>query len=247
MTVHPIGAEPADDDLPEVVRLARALIRIDTSNFGRRAEPERPAADLVEAELAAVGITAQRFEREPGRTNLVARWRGKDPALPALLLHAHLDVVPADPHAWTHPPFAGRIEDGMLWGRGAVDMKDFAAMIVAAVRRLVGEGFQPDRDIVLAFLADEEAGSDLGSVWLVEEHPEVFAGVDTALGEGGGYSIDIAGGRAYFMNTGEKGVLTLELTARGTAGHGSLPAIDNPNLRIARAVTAVGGSSGRSS
>ena len=241
MTVHPSAPQPHDDELPDVVRLARALIRIDTSNFGSRAEPERPAADLVEAELASLGIVAQRYEREPGRTNLIARWPGRDPALPALLLHAHLDVVPADPAAWTHAPFAGDIDEGMLWGRGAVDMKDFAAMIVAALRRLVGEGFQPDRDVVLAFFADEEAGSDLGSSWLVDEHPEVFAGVDTALGEGGGYSIDIAGGRAYFMNTGEKGVLTLELTARGTAGHGSLPAIDNPNLRIARAVTAVGG------
>jgi acetylornithine deacetylase/succinyl-diaminopimelate desuccinylase-like protein len=230
--------EPA---LSEVVRIARDLIRIDTSNYGGgRAEPEALAADYVESVLSGLGIPSVRYERAPGRTNLVARWSGTDPTLPALLLHAHLDVVPADPAAWTHPPFEGVIADGMLWGRGAIDMKNFAAMMLAAVGRLVGSGFTPQRDILLLFFADEEGGTEFGSDWLVDAHPEVFAGVESAIGEGGGYSVSVGGRRAYLMNTGEKGVLWLELLARGQAGHGSLPAVDNPTLKIAEAVRRVG-------
>ncbi|WP_205789051.1 M20/M25/M40 family metallo-hydrolase [Microbacterium sp. CPCC 204701] len=237
----PVPFPPADTALSDVVRIARDLIRIDTSNYGSgRFEPESVAADYVEAVLAGLGIDATRYERTPGRTNLVARWRGADPSLPALMLHAHLDVVPADPAAWTYPPFAGVIVDGMLWGRGAVDMKNYAAMILAAVSRLVAEGFKPRSDIVLAFFADEEGGTEDGSDWLVDAHPEALAGVDTAIGEGGGYSVNVFGQRAYLMNTGEKGVLWLELSARGQSGHGSLPAVDNPILTLARAVSRIG-------
>ncbi|WP_144721173.1 M20/M25/M40 family metallo-hydrolase [Agrococcus jejuensis] len=234
-------AQPADSELSDVARILRDLIRIDTSNHGGAlTRPEEPAADYVQAILDELGIPSTRYEREPGRTNLVARWAGVDPTLPALMLHAHLDVVPADPTTWTHPPFAGVIDDGMLWGRGAIDMKDFAAMMLAAVRRLVAEGFQPQRDVVLTFFADEEGGTELGSEWMAVAHPEAFAGVDTAISEGGGYSITVDGQRAYLMNTGEKGAYWLELTARGISGHGSLPAIDNPTLRIAEAVRAIG-------
>jgi acetylornithine deacetylase/succinyl-diaminopimelate desuccinylase-like protein len=236
--------EPGDRDdsgLSDVVRIARDLIRIDTSNYGGgRAEPESAAADYVQAILDELGIPSQRYERAPGRTNLVARWTGSDPALPAVMLHAHLDVVPADPAAWTYPPFEGVIADGMLWGRGAIDMKNFAAMILASVRRLVMKGFRPRRDVVLVFFADEEGGTEFGSDWMVDAHPEAFAGVDSAIGEGGGYSVSVNGQRAYLMNTGEKGVLWLELLARGTSGHGSLPAVDNPTLKIADAVRRVG-------
>ncbi|GAB2466493.1 M20/M25/M40 family metallo-hydrolase [Conyzicola lurida] len=221
--------------------MARDLIRIDTSNYGGgRAEPESAAADYVETILASYGIGSTRYERAPGRTNLVARWTGTDPSLPALMLHGHLDVVPADASAWTHGPFDGDITDGMLWGRGAVDMKNFVAMMLAAVGRLHTEGFRPQRDIVLVFFADEEDGTEYGSDWMVDAHPEVFAGVVNAVGEGGGYSVTVDGKRAYLMNTGEKGVLWLDLVARGQAGHGSLPAVDNPTLTLAAAITRIG-------
>ncbi len=229
------------DGLDEVARVTRDLIRFDTSNFGAgRAHPEAPAAAYARAYLEPLGLTCQEYEAAPGRVNLVARWEGSDPTAPALLLHAHLDVVPADAAGWTHPPFAGDVADGMLWGRGAVDMKNFAAMMMVAVATLKREGFAPRRDIVLAFFADEEAGCDVGSEWMVRHHPEAFHGVADAVGEGGGYSIDANGRRAYLMNTGEKGLAWLRLTARGVAGHGALPAENNPVLTLADAVARVG-------
>jgi acetylornithine deacetylase/succinyl-diaminopimelate desuccinylase-like protein len=232
------GGAPA---LADVVKIARDLIRIDTTNYGGgRAEPESAAADYVEAILGAVGFRCERFEAEPGRTNLIARWQGWDPTAPALMLHGHLDVVPADPTVWTHGPFDGDIAQGMLWGRGAVDMKNMVAMILATVRELVAEGFQPRGDIVLAFFADEEGGMTLGSDWMAKNHPEQFAGVSHAVSEGGGYSVTVDGKRAYLMNTGEKGVLWLRLRAQGVAGHGSLPAVDNAILRLAGAVVRIG-------
>ena len=233
--------QPGDDQLSPVVRMARDLIRIDTTNYGGgNAKPESAAADYVEEVLGSYGITGVRYEAAPGRTNLVARWPGTDPTLPALMLHGHLDVVPADPAAWTHGPFDGDIADGMLWGRGAVDMKNYIAMVLAAVGRLHAEGFRPQRDVLLVFFADEEDGTELGSDWMVREHADVFAGVEYAVGEGGGYSVTVDGSRAYLMNTGEKGVLWLDLEARGQAGHGSLPAVDNPTLTLAAAVTRIG-------
>jgi acetylornithine deacetylase/succinyl-diaminopimelate desuccinylase-like protein len=232
---------PGDDGLSPVVRIARDLIRIDTSNYGGgRFEPESVAADYVETILSSYGISSTRYERAPGRTNLVARWAGTDPSLPALMLHGHLDVVPADAAAWTHGPFDGDIADGMLWGRGAVDVKNFVAMMLASVGRLHAEGFRPQRDIVLVFFADEEDGTEFGSDWMVDAHPEAFAGVTHAIGEGGGYSVTVDGKRAYLMNTGEKGVLWLDLEARGQAGHGSLPAVDNPTLTLAAAISRIG-------
>lgn len=233
--------EIAEDLLSDVVRIAQALIRIDTSNFGGgRAEPESDAADLVEELLAEVGLQCHRFEAEPGRTNLIARWSGTDPAAPALLLHGHLDVVPADPSTWTVPPFAGVIRDGMLWGRGAIDMKNMVAMIVATVRAMIRNGERPDRDVVLAFFADEEAGCTLGSKWMVANHPEQFTGVGYALGEGGGYSVSIGDRRGYLMNTGEKGLLWIRLRSRGRAGHASLPNDDSAIQALAAAVVRVG-------
>ncbi|HMH59198.1 MAG TPA: M20/M25/M40 family metallo-hydrolase [Galbitalea sp.] len=228
-------------ELADVVKIARDLIRINTTNYGSgRAEPESAAADYIEGILDALGLRCQRFEAAPGRTNLIARWVGRDVAAPALMLHGHLDVVPADPALWTHGPFDGDIAQGMLWGRGAVDMKNMVAMILATVRELVAEGFQPRGDIVLAFFADEEGGMTLGSDWMAKNQPEQFAGVTHAVSEGGGYSVTVNGKRAYLMNTGEKGVLWLRLRANGVAGHGSLPAVDNAILRLAGAVVRIG-------
>jgi len=230
--------------LSEVVSITRDLIRIDTSNYGGgRAVGESRAADLVERLLGEVGIVCERFEAEPGRTNLVARWPGRDRTLPGLLLHGHLDVVPVDAAAWTVDPFGGEIADGMLWGRGAVDMKNMVAMIVASVRRMVTAGERPERDVVLAFFADEEAGCVLGSQWMVEHHPEQFAGVRDAISEGGGYSVTLgerADTRAYLLNTGEKGVLWLRLTAHGAAGHASLASQDSAIVKLAAAVGRIG-------
>lgn len=233
---HP-GAELLD----EVVKIARDLIRFDTTNYGAgRSQGENEAAEYVRALLEEVGLACKLFEPEPGRTTVVARWPGVDPTLPALMLHGHLDVVPAESSDWSVDPFGGVIKDGMLWGRGAVDMKDMNAMIIAAVRQMIRGGEQPRRDVVLAFFADEEAVSVLGSVWMVDNHPEVFAGVRDAISEVGGYSVDINGRRAYLVQTGEKGLLWLRLHATGTAGHGSQINDDNALVTLAEAVARIG-------
>jgi acetylornithine deacetylase/succinyl-diaminopimelate desuccinylase-like protein len=228
-------------DLPEVVQIAQTLIRFNTTNYGGgRSEGEHEAALYVKGLLEEVGLECQLFEPEPGRTNVVARWKGEDSSLPAWMIHGHLDVVPADPRLWSVDPFAGEIRDGMLWGRGAVDMKDMDAMILASVREIAGAGGRPPRDIVLAFFADEEAGCDLGSIWLVDNHPELFEGVTHAISEVGGYSVDISGKRAYLIQTEEKGLLWVRLRAKGRAGHGSIINNDNAITKVARAVVSLG-------
>ncbi|WP_415394541.1 M20/M25/M40 family metallo-hydrolase (plasmid) [Rhodococcus globerulus] len=221
----------------EVCEIARDLIRFDTSNYGNgHAKGERKAAEYVCALLEEVGLHPQIFEAEPGRTNVIARWQGRDPTAPALLLHGHLDVVPADASEWTVDPFAGIVKDGMLWGRGAVDMKDMNAMILATVRSMMRAGEQPNRDVVLAFFADEEAGSDLGARWMVEQHPEVFTGVSAAISEVGGFSVDIRGRNVYLVQTAEKGLMWLRLRAKGKAGHASQVHTYNPLIALAEAV-----------
>jgi acetylornithine deacetylase/succinyl-diaminopimelate desuccinylase-like protein len=225
----------------DVCRIARDLIRFDTSNFGAgKAQSERPAADYVAALLAESGIAVQYFEAQPGRTNLIARISGADASLPALLLHGHLDVVPANAADWQVDPFGGVIKDGMLWGRGAVDMKNMDAMIIAAVRRLVAEGVKPKRDIVLAFFADEEANSALGSRWMIEQHPEAFRGVTVAISEVGGYAVHVASKPVFLLQTGEKGILWLRLRCRGRAGHASQHNDRNAVLMLAQAITRIG-------
>lgn len=226
----------------EVCRITAALIQIDTTNNGGgRAMGERTAAEYVASLLAEVGLESQFYELEPGRTNVIARWKGTDPELPALLLHGHLDVVPADPDEWSVDPFGGIIKDGMVWGRGAVDMKNMVAMMIASVRSLVNAGFTPKRDVILAFFADEEDKSDLGSRWLVEEHPEVFAGADVAISEVGGYSTDIDGKPVFMIQTGEKGILWLRLHSKGRSGHASLLNDQNPIVELAHALVRISG------
>lgn len=237
--MNPLNLEPTGDEA--VCRIARDLIRIDTTNYGAgKAVGERQAADYVAGLLADVGIACRRYEAELGRTNLIARWKGADPALPALMLHGHLDVVPADASEWSVDPFGGVIKDGMLWGRGAVDMKNMNAMIIAAVRALAAEGFVPKRDIILAFFADEEDNSTLGTRWLITQHPEVFAGADVAISELGGYNVDVNGRPVFLVQTGEKGILWLRLHCRGRAGHASQLNHKNAILELARAITRIG-------
>src|SRR4051812_27325688 len=168
----------------EVVGICRDLLRIDTTNTGdqRTTVGERIAAEYVAGQLGEVGITTEIRESAPNRANLLARIPGADRSRGALLMHGHLDVVPADASEWSVPPFAGEIKDGYLWGRGAIDMKDFDAMMVAVVRQMRREGRRPPRDLVLAFIADEEAGSTYGARFLVDEHAALFEGVTEAIG-----------------------------------------------------------------
>lgn len=230
-----------DSTLSETARIARDLIRFDTSNRGGGdANPERPAAEYVAAFLRELGLDPEIVESNPGRASVVARVAGQDPELPALVLHGHLDVVPADPANWSVDPFAGEIRDGMLWGRGAVDMKDMDAMILTAIAELLRAGERPNRDVILAFFADEENGGILGSHHLVEHRPELFAGAGTAISEVGGYSIDVEGTRAYLIQTGEKSLDWIKLRARGTAAHGSRVWHDNAITRLAEAIAALG-------
>jgi acetylornithine deacetylase/succinyl-diaminopimelate desuccinylase-like protein len=223
----------------EVVELCRDLIRFDTSNYGDDSGPgERKAAEHVAALLDEVGIESRLYESEPGRTSLVAHWGGSEGD--GLLLHGHLDVVPAAAEDWRVDPFSGEVEDGYLWGRGAVDMKDFDAMLLATVRQRQREGRVPSRPITLCFTADEEAGGHRGAQVLVEEHAEEFEGVTEAVGEVGGFSVTVRDQRVYLVEAAEKGMAWMKLTARGTAGHGSMINRDNAVSRLTAAVARLG-------
>jgi acetylornithine deacetylase/succinyl-diaminopimelate desuccinylase-like protein len=206
-------AEPSAPPLSraegEVAELLSDLIRIDTTNTGDTSTSagERSAAEWVACKLAEVGIESEIHESEPGRASLVARIEGADPSRPALLVHGHLDVVPADPAEWSVHPFSGEERDGYIWGRGAVDMKDMDAMVLALVRDWAVTGVTPPRDIVLAFVADEEAGGKLVARWLVDEHPGLFEGCTEAISEVGGFSITVRDDlRLYLVQTAEKGL-----------------------------------------
>jgi len=227
--------------LTETARLARDLIRFDTTNRGNGdANPEAPAAEYVSAYLRELGLTPKVIESAPGRASVITRIPGADSSLPALVLHGHLDVVPADPANWSVDPFAGVVQDGMLWGRGAVDMKDMCAMMLTSVAELLREGSLPRREVILAFFADEENGGVFGSHYLVREHPELFAGAKTAISEVGGYSIEVNGERAYLLQTGEKALDWIKLRARGIAAHGSRVLQENAVTRLAEAIAALG-------
>ncbi|MBC6458472.1 M20/M25/M40 family metallo-hydrolase [Actinomadura sp. HBU206391] len=232
--------QPAAED--EVVQLCQELIRIDTSNPGDHSGPgERAAAEYVAEKLADVGLEPRILESHPKRTSVVARVEGEDSSRDTLLLHGHLDVVPAQKSDWTRDPFAGEIADDCVWGRGAVDMKDMDAMILAVVRQRLREGRRPPRDVVLAFTADEEAGGAWGAQWLVNEHPELFEGCTEAVGEVGGFSLTVPGDRRlYLIETAEKGIAWMRLSARGTAGHGSMVHRDNAITALSAAVGRLG-------
>ncbi|KMO97117.1 M20/M25/M40 family metallo-hydrolase [Streptomyces roseus] len=226
----------------EVVDLCRDLIRIDTSNYGDHSGPgERKAAEWVAEKLAEVGLEPQIFESHKGRASTVARIEGEDPSRPALLIHGHTDVVPANAADWTYDPFSGEIADGCLWGRGAVDMKDMDAMTLAVVRDRLRSGRKPPRDIVLAFLADEEAGGVYGARHLVDKHPGLFDGVTEAIGEVGGFSFTVNENlRLYLVETAQKGMHWMRLTVEGTAGHGSMTNNDNAITELCEAVGRLG-------
>lgn len=224
----------------ETLRICRDLIGMDTTNYGDSSGPgERKAAEYVAEKLDEVGIESIIVESEPGRTSVVAHWGNRESEKPGLLIHGHLDVVPADAGEWSVPPFAAEIVDDYLYGRGAVDMKDFDAMLLSVVRARQRDGRIPDRPITIAFTADEEAGGAKGAHWLADNRPELFAGCTEAIGEVGGFTTHIGGQRLYLIESGEKGISWMRLTATGTSGHGSMRQDDNAVNHLARALIAL--------
>ena len=234
----------------EAVRLTQELIRVDTTNFGGNdpetwGKGEAEAAELVVRGLREVGLEPEVYESAPGRPTVVVTIPGEDRERSGLIVHGHLDVVPAKAEDWSVDPFGGEIRDGMLYGRGAVDMKDMVGMMIALARHLARTGTVPPRDLRLIFFADEENGSVWGAKWLVAEHPEVFEGYTDAISEVGGYSITLPEResgedvRAYLLQTAEKGYAWGRLRATGRAGHGSVPNDENAIVRLARAITAI--------
>ncbi|MEU2684713.1 M20/M25/M40 family metallo-hydrolase [Streptomyces hygroscopicus] len=227
--------------LDEVVRFTSELISIDTTNRGGGDCSERPAAEYVAEMLGDVEIEPTLLERSPGRTNVVARIEGTDPSAPALLVHGHLDVVPAEPADWTVHPFSGEVRDGVVWGRGAIDMKDMDAMVLAVVRAWARTGVRPRRDIVLAFTADEEDSAAWGSGFLAERHAGLFEGCTEGISESGAFTFHAGSGmRIYPIAAGERGTAWLKLTAHGRAGHGSKVNRANAVSRLAAAVARIG-------
>ncbi len=243
MTVT-VPASSAD----EVVDLVSALIRFDTSNTGDPAttKGEAECAHWVAEQLQEVGYQTEYVEAgAPGRGNVFARLPGADPSRGALMIHGHLDVVPAEPADWSVHPFSGAVKDGYVWGRGAVDMKDMVGMAIAVARHFKRSGIVPPRELVFAFVSDEEHGGTYGANWLVDKRPDLFEGVTEAIGEVGGFSLTVPrkdGGerRLYLIETAEKGLSWMRLTARGRAGHGSMVHDDNAVTAIAGAVDRLG-------
>ena len=243
MSTHEPDAQgPAEyDPAGEVVDICRDLIRIDTTNYGDGSGPgERKAAEHVASLLDEVGIEAELFEGTAGRTNVVARWGGEGSDRDPLLLHGHLDVVPADADDWRVHPFSGEIQDGSVWGRGAVDMKDFDAMLLSVVRARARAGAAPARPTVLCFTADEEAGGHQGAEQIVLQRPDLVADCTEGVGEVGGFSATVRGQRFYLVEAAEKGMAWMRLTATGNAGHGSMRHPDNAVTRLAEAVARIG-------
>ena len=249
----PIAAPTAEELITlqdEAVRFTRELIRIDTTNFGGNdpatwGKGESEAAEHVAAALREVGLEPTVLESAPGRPSVMVTIPGEDRSRGGLILHGHLDVVPAKAEDWSVDPFAAELIDGMIYGRGAVDMKDMVAMLLAIARHLARTGQVPPRDLMFAFFADEENGSVWGAQWLVENHPELFEGMTEAISEVGGYSITLPEKetgqdvRAYLVQTAEKGIAWGRLRAHGRAGHGSVPNDENAIVRLARAITAI--------
>jgi len=232
----------------EVVDLVRALIRFDTSNTGELAttKGEAECARWVAEQLEEVGYETEYIEAgAPGRGNVFTRLKGADGSRGALMLHGHLDVVPAEASDWSVHPFSGALEDGYVWGRGAVDMKDMVGMLIAVARAFKRSGTVPPRDLVFAFVSDEEAGGNYGCKWLVENRPDLFEGVTEAVGEVGGFSLTIPrreGGERtlYLIETAEKAMMWMRLSARGRAGHGSMIHDNNAVTAVAEATAKLG-------
>lgn len=225
----------------DCIQLLQELIRIPSVNHGEGKGDEEEVAKFVVAKLAEVGIASELIETGPKRFNVVARIPGADTTRPGLVVHGHLDVVPANAADWSFDPFAGDIKDGYVRGRGAVDMKDGDAMFLSIVRSWARTGYVPPRNILLVFFADEEAGSTFGSRWMVANRPDIFEGYSEAISEVGGFSVTITGGhRLYFIETAEKGIQWMEITTHGSAGHGSFINTDNAVTKLSKVISRIG-------
>ena len=225
----------------EAIRICQDLIRIPSVNYGDGKGDEREVAKYIVNSLAEVGIASKIYQSAPNRCNVIANLEGADPSRPGLVLHGHIDVVPAAAEDWQVDPFSAEIKEGAIWGRGAVDMKNVDAMILAIVRHWARNNIKPPRNIVLAFFADEEAGSTYGSRYMAKEHPEVFAGCNQAISEVGGFSVTLKNGkRLYMIEAAQKGIHWIKLTAKGQAGHGSFINNENAVTALSEAVTKIG-------
>ncbi len=215
--------------------ICQDLLRMDTTNPPGN---EQPAAEYLRDKLTEVGYEPVLLDSAPTRTNLVVRRKGTGKAAP-LLLTAHLDVVEAYPEYWRYPPFSGEIAEGCLWGRGAIDMKNMAAMSTAVMRRLAADDVTLDRDVIFAAVADEEAGCDYGSRWLVENHRDLVE-AEYAIGESGGFSLHIGKTTFYPVQVAEKGICWVRARVRGEPGHGSMPRDDSAVVKLAEAIARLG-------
>ena len=241
MSSNQLSAAEREELETDAVLICQTLIRIPSINYGDGKGDEAGVAAKVVELLHEVGIDSKIYESAPGRCNVIANIQGSDLSRPGLVVHGHLDVVPADAADWSVDPFSAQIKDGMIWGRGAVDMKNTDAMILAIVRFWAKRGIKPPRNIVLAFFADEEAGSLFGSRWMVAKHPEVFKGCSEAISEVGGFSVTVAGNkRLYFIEAAQKGIHWLKLSATGRAGHGSMMNSENSLTRLSEAIARIG-------
>lgn len=241
MSSNQLTAAEREELHAEAISICQTLIRIPSVNYGDGKGDESAIAAKVVELLGEVGITAKIYESAPGRCNVIANIKGSNQERPGLVVHGHLDVVPASAQDWSVDPFSAEIKDGMIWGRGAVDMKNMDAMIIAIFRMWARKGIKPPRDIVLAFFADEESGSTFGSRWMVANHPEVFKGCTEAISEVGGFSVTVAGNnRLYFIEAAQKGIHWMKLSATGRAGHGSMMNPENAITRISDAVGKLG-------
>ncbi|MEY3685110.1 MAG: hypothetical protein RJB00_60 [Actinomycetota bacterium] len=225
----------------DVVKLCQELIQIPSVNFGEGKGDEKAAAEYVAAKMKEVGIASKIYESAPNRCSVVARIEGKDKSRPGLVVNGHLDVVPANAADWSVDPFSGAIKDGCIWGRGAVDMKNMDAMILAVIRLWARHNYQPERSIVIVFFGDEEAGGIYGSRWMAEKHPEVFAGCSETISEVGGFSLTLLSGkRVYAIEASQKGIEWMKITAEGVAGHGSMVNNANAVTRLTEAIAKIG-------
>ena len=229
-------------ELDSATRLLQQLLQINTTNPPGN---ERAAAERLAEVFRAEGLEPELNGKSDDRPNLTVRWdaTAENRTERPLVLSSHLDVVPADESKWTHPPFSGHDDGSCIWGRGAIDMKGFAVMAVAALIRLKRENLAINRDVIFAAVADEEAGTEHGSRWLVDERPDLLGGdPEYVINEVGGFTVHQKGNRFYPIQVAEKGVAWLRLTVEGKPGHSSLPATDSSVEKLARAVVAISAS-----
>jgi acetylornithine deacetylase/succinyl-diaminopimelate desuccinylase-like protein len=225
-----------------VVKYCQDLIRIDTTNFGNNeSNGESKAAEYIGEILKSLNIEYQIIGPDAKRSSIIARVPGSDTSLPGIVLHGHLDVVPVEIDKWSKPAFEAIIDQDMIWGRGAVDMKNGNAMILGSLYELVKTGWRPKRSITLVFFADEEAGGQLGSHFVTKKCPEYFENCTEAVGEVGGFSHTLSNGvRLYLIETAQKGIAWMKLSAQGNAGHGSMINNENAISKLSKAITNLG-------